>query len=106
MTKFVAVGLIAVALVAFPYGVVAKGGKKGVKKSSGHAAELMQSVNDDGSARGFGWQERARVCAALTEAQCKAVVELQSGGGDGAGGGAAGDGGSAGAAGGDGCGPR
>lgn len=71
-----------------------------------NAAELTQSVNDDGSARGFGWQERARVCIALTEAQCKAVVELQSGGGDGAGGGAAGDGGSAGAAGGDGCGPR
>lgn len=64
-----------------------------------------------GNAKGFGWQERARVCAALTEQQCSDVVALQTGGGDGSG--AAGDSGDAGASSGassggngDGCGPR
>lgn len=66
---------------------------------------------DFGNAKGFGWQERARVCSGLSEQQCLDVLALQTGGGDGSGAGAAGDGGSAGSAGssggnGDGCGPR
>lgn len=70
---------------------------------------------DFGNAKGFGWQERARVCVALTEEQCTAVVQLQTGGGDGSGAGASsgdagagssGSAGSSGGSGGNGCGPR
>lgn len=66
---------------------------------------------DFGNAKGFGWQERVRVCVALTEEQCSVVVALQTGGGDGSGAAGTGDSGSAGSSGstggnGDGCGPR
>lgn len=53
------------------------------------AGTAVAAETDFGNARGFGWQERARVCVALTPAQCDAVVLLQGAGSDGAGSGAA-----------------
>ena len=75
--------------------MTAKKGGKVVGKRKAHAAET-----NFGNPKGFGWQERARVCVALTPEQCTAVVQLQLGGGDGSGAaGAAADSGDAGATG-------
>ena len=111
MFKRLAAMVVAVAfLVCVPYtffpenpnwyrlDMTAKKGGKVVGGKKAHAAET-----DFGNAKGFGWQERARMCVALTSEQCTRVVELQTGAGDGGAGAASGDAGTgAGAAGGSG----
>lgn len=80
MRKLVTMALVVAVMMSAPYGLMAKGKGKGIKRSSAHAAETTF-----GNALGFGWQERARVCTALTADQCRLVVELQTGGADGGG---------------------